>query len=235
MLTINWLMDYSMYIIVYCYIGQTVIDVFQAAGLDIQSSSSDDICGWLITPQDPTYQHISATWIEEQEVCCGCGRLWPGDRQLVVFVEGNWWGVWAWSFRQDTTKKSNQRFWGILEALLSGEALFLWNQEMWKECLLYLQISIAPTWDLYQTAAFPRSYAQGWQSLHTIPRCTWDWHSGETSALPQMFSSREKRLPFFPSVQHVNNCNMMLMCDECGMWRLVYAKSKLKTQEHNRL
>ena len=50
-----------MYIIVYCYIGQTVIDVFQAAGLDIQSSNSDDICGWLITPQDPTYQHISAT------------------------------------------------------------------------------------------------------------------------------------------------------------------------------
>ena len=51
----------------------------------------------------------------------------------------------------------------------------------------------------------------------------------------QKLSAREKRLPFYPSVQHVRNCNMMLMCDECGMWRLVYAKRKLKTQERNRL
>ena len=26
-----------------------------------------------------------------------------------------------------------------------------------------------------------------------------------------------KQLPFYPSVQHVLNCNTMLMCDECGM------------------
>ena len=62
--------------------------------------------------------------------------------------------------------------------------IFLWNQGMWKECLLYLQTSMAPTWDLHQTAAVPRSYTQGWRSLQTIPRCTWDWHSGGTSALP---------------------------------------------------
>ena len=51
----------------------------------------------------------------------------------------------------------------------------------------------------------------------------------------QKLSAREKRLPFYPSVQRVRNYNMMLMCDECGMWRLVYAKRKLKTQERNRL
>ena len=28
---------------------------------------------------------------------------------------------------------------------------------------------------------------------------------------------------------------MMLVCGQCGMWRLVYAKRKLKTQECNRL
>ena len=33
------------------------------------------------------------------------------------------------------------------------------------------------------------------------------------------------------SVQHVKNIDMMLMCDECEMWRLLYAKRKLKKQE----
>ena len=44
-----------------------------------------------------------------------------------------------------------------------------------------------------------------------------------------------KRLPFYPSVQHVRNCNTMLMCDECGMWRLVYATRKLKAAEIRKL
>ena len=31
------------------YVGQTVIDIFEAAGLDIQTCSSDDFCGWSIS------------------------------------------------------------------------------------------------------------------------------------------------------------------------------------------
>ena len=30
------------------------------------------------------------------------------------------------------------------------------------------------------------------------------------------------------SIQHVNNVGMMLVCDECEMWRLQYSKRKLK-------
>ena len=30
-------------------------------------------------------------------------------------------------------------------------------------------------------------------------------------------------------------CNTMLMCDECGMWRLVYATKNLKAQEIRQL
>ena len=31
---------------------------------------------------------------------------------------------------------------------------------------------------------------------------------------------KEKSLPFYPIVQHVKNTEMMLICDECSMWRL---------------
>ena len=33
------------------------------------------------------------------------------------------------------------------------------------------------------------------------------------------------------SVQHVNNVDLMLQCDECGMWRLLYSKLKLTKKE----
>ena len=46
--------------------------------------------------------------------------------------------------------------------------------------------------------------------------------------------SQKKTLPFYASVQHVRNTGMMLMCDECGMWRLVYATRKILADE-NRL
>ena len=35
-------------------------------------------------------------------------------------------------------------------------------------------------------------------------------------------AQKEKTLPFYPSVQHVNNCGLLLMCDECGIWRLFF-------------
>ena len=45
---------------------------------------------------------------------------------------------------------------------------------------------------------------------------------------PSLQKISKKRLPFYPSVQHVNNVKTMLMCDECGMWRLAYATKNLK-------
>ena len=43
--------------------------------------------------------------------------------------------------------------------------------------------------------------------------------------------TKGKTLPFRASVQHVCNTEMMLQCEECCMWRLVYAKRKLKAEE----
>ena len=40
-------------------------------------------------------------------------------------------------------------------------------------------------------------------------------------------SKKHKTLPFIASIQHVKNTNLMIQCEECGMWRLVYAKKKL--------
>ena len=51
----------------------------------------------------------------------------------------------------------------------------------------------------------------------------------------QKRAQKEKTLPFYPSVQHVKNCGLMLMCDECAMWRLVYSKRKLNTEERQQL
>ena len=39
---------------------------------------------------------------------------------------------------------------------------------------------------------------------------------------------QKKTLPFSTSVQHVKNVDMMVLCDECDMWRLLYCKTKLK-------
>ena len=52
---------------------------------------------------------------------------------------------------------------------------------------------------------------------------------------PSVQRITSKRLPFYPSVQHVNSCTTMLMCDECRMWRLVYATRKLKALEISKL
>ena len=44
-------------------------------------------------------------------------------------------------------------------------------------------------------------------------------------------SSKDKSLPFSASILHVKNIDMMLLCDECEMWHLLYAKKKLKRPE----
>ena len=41
----------------------------------------------------------------------------------------------------------------------------------------------------------------------------------------------KKTLPFSASIQHVKNVDMMLQCEECSMWRLLYSRCKLTRQE----
>ena len=48
---------------------------------------------------------------------------------------------------------------------------------------------------------------------------------------PSLQNITKKCLPFYPSVQHVKNCNMMLLCDECGMWHLIYTTRKFILKE----
>ena len=34
-------------------------------------------------------------------------------------------------------------------------------------------------------------------------------------------------LPFHGKLHYIKNANLMLECEECGMWQLIYAKTKL--------
>ena len=43
-------------------------------------------------------------------------------------------------------------------------------------------------------------------------------------------SKKQKTLPFVASIQHVKNVNLMVQCEECGLWRIVYSKKKLSVQ-----
>ena len=43
--------------------------------------------------------------------------------------------------------------------------------------------------------------------------------------------AKSKKLPFYASLQHMKNSGLMLMCEECGMWRLLYATRKLSAKE----
>lgn len=45
----------------------------------------------------------------------------------------------------------------------------------------------------------------------------------------------KKTLPFSASLQHVKNVDMMLLCDECEIWRLLYSKKKLNRGERRQL
>ena len=58
-------------------------------------------------------------------------------------------------------------------------------------------------------------------------KTTSDEHRPSMSGKPK----KGKSLPFRASVQHVRNTDVMLQCDECSMWRLVYSKRTLKPAE----
>ena len=54
----------------------------------------------------------------------------------------------------------------------------------------------------------------------------------EVTDLPFKRCPNEKKtLPFSASIQHVKNVDLMLQCDECSMWRLLYSKFKLTRKE----
>ena len=51
----------------------------------------------------------------------------------------------------------------------------------------------------------------------------------------QTQSTRKKSLPFTPSQQHVKNIGLMLQCEECDLWRLLYSRRKLSIKEKEEL
>ena len=55
--------------------------------------------------------------------------------------------------------------------------------------------------------------------------------------VPSMMSKtqRKKTLPFASNLRHVKNVDMMLQCDECDSWRLLYPQNKLSHQERKDL
>ena len=73
--------------------------------------------------------------------------------------------------------------------------------------------------------------ALNWRQPYTVLKddghyeAFYDIHGTNTSEKyrPSLNPQRGKSLPFYASVQHVKNSGLMLLCDECGMWRLIYA------------
>ena len=55
---------------------------------------------------------------------------------------------------------------------------------------------------------------------------------------PSLLTARKtalQSLGFTPSQQHVRNVGVLIQCDECGMWRLLFSKQKLNYQELSEL
>jgi len=48
-------------------------------------------------------------------------------------------------------------------------------------------------------------------------------------------NAKKKTLPFYASVQHVKNSQLMVQCEECNMWRLVFSKHKLTIVQRQKL
>ena len=51
----------------------------------------------------------------------------------------------------------------------------------------------------------------------------------------QKKSNKRKTLPFASSLRHVKNVDMMLECEHCGLWRLLYSQKKLSRKEREEL
>ena len=46
---------------------------------------------------------------------------------------------------------------------------------------------------------------------------------------------QRKTLPFYGTVQHIKNAQVMVQCDSCEMWRLVFSKCKLSPDKRSML
>ena len=47
----------------------------------------------------------------------------------------------------------------------------------------------------------------------------------------QVKRAKQRTLPFSASIQHVKNVSIIIQCEECQKWRLLYCKRKLTTSE----
>ena len=47
--------------------------------------------------------------------------------------------------------------------------------------------------------------------------------------------TKARTLPFYASVQHVKNSQLMVQCEECNMWRFVFSKYKVKAAQRQKL
>ena len=52
---------------------------------------------------------------------------------------------------------------------------------------------------------------------------------------PSMQQRKRRSLTFSPSQQHVKNVGLLVQCEECDKWRLIFSKHKLKPEELSRL
>ena len=48
-------------------------------------------------------------------------------------------------------------------------------------------------------------------------------------------TTQKKMIPFNTTQQHVKNVNLVIQCEECQMWRLLFSESKLSPQSVVRL
>lgn len=48
--------------------------------------------------------------------------------------------------------------------------------------------------------------------------------------LPTTSSHDKRKLPFNATQQHVKNVGLLILCEECEMWRLLFSKSKLSSK-----
>ena len=99
-----------------------------------------------------------------------------------------------------------------------------------------------PTCEVCQPVRLP---SQVFKSLHFLPdpvpsddehyKLFDEVYGSETTEMhrPSLVqkSKRRKTLPFTASIQHVKNVNLIVQCEQCGMWRLIYSPYKLKAED----
>lgn len=52
---------------------------------------------------------------------------------------------------------------------------------------------------------------------------------------PSLQRQKKKTISYSPSVQHVKNVNVMVQCEDCSLWRLLFSKQKLTSVQRQTL